>query len=60
MAKSETKEKIVYEGKAVCPYCSRKIRQRLIKDILTPSVKAETQLRLISEKDEQESLNVGG
>jgi hypothetical protein len=56
----ETKEKLVYEGLSVCPYCSKKIKLKLVKDILTPGVAAETQLRLISEKDDQTTLNQNG
>jgi hypothetical protein len=55
----KTKEKVIYEGKTACPYCNRKSKLRLIKDVLTPGVKAETQLRLTSEKDDQETLNGG-
>lgn len=52
-----TKEKVIYEGLHDCPYCGKRERLRLIKDILTPGVKAETQLRLVTDKDDQDRLD---
>jgi hypothetical protein len=51
------KERVIFDGRTTCPHCQKKIKLRIIKDILTPGVAAETQLRLMSEKDEQKELN---
>lgn len=58
MAKEKT-ERIVFDGKIVCPYCGKKAKLKIVKDVLTPGVKAETQLRLITDKDDQTDLKGG-
>ena len=50
------KDKIVFKGGLPCPYCRKKIKLEIVKTILTPGIKAETQLKINSEKDEQQEL----
>lgn len=48
--------KLIYEGKTKCPHCGKKIKFGVEKEILTPGVKAGTQIKLTTEKDDQTEL----
>jgi uncharacterized Zn finger protein (UPF0148 family) len=56
MAKAKKVKGLMYEGKITCPYCERRVKFSVLKEILTPGTKAETQLKLKAEKDDQQIL----
>lgn len=53
---SKKPEKIVFEGSCECPWCGKKIIEKVVRHTLTPGVKAETETLGSIEKDTQSSL----
>lgn len=53
---SKPTEKIIFEQRSKCPYCSKLIRAKVIRTTITPGVKAETVTTEVLEKETQTTL----
>lgn len=54
---SKKTEKTIFEGSCSCPWCGKKIVEKVTRFTLTPGVKAETETLGTIEKDTQTSLD---
>jgi len=53
---SETKKKIKFAGRIICPFCNKSIKIEAGDEIITPSEPEEKEKYLIVEKDTQTTL----
>jgi hypothetical protein len=53
---SKPSEKILYECRTKCPWCSKLIRAKVLRTTISPGVKAETETTEVVEKDSQTTL----
>jgi DNA-directed RNA polymerase subunit RPC12/RpoP len=53
---SKKEGKTIFEGSSKCPWCNKKILQKVVRKTLTPGVKAETTLECFIEQDTQSTL----
>lgn len=49
-------EKIVFEQRTKCPYCSKLIVTRLVRNTIKPGTPAQTELLFFAEKEAQTTL----
>jgi hypothetical protein len=53
---SEPTEKIIFEQRSKCPYCSKLIVTRLVRNTIKPGTPAQTELLFFTEKEPQSTL----
>lgn len=53
---SKPTEKIIFEQRSKCPYCSKLIVTRLVRNTIKPSEPAQTELCFFIEKEAQTTL----
>lgn len=53
---SKPTEKVIHEQRLKCPYCSKLIVTRLVRNTIKPSEPAQTELVFFCEKESQTTL----
>lgn len=53
---SKPGEKVVHEQRLKCPYCSKLIVTRLVRNTIKPGQQAQTELLFFCEKESQTTL----
>lgn len=53
---SKPTEKIIFEQRTKCPYCSKLIVTRLVRNTIKPGEPAQTELLFFAEKESQTTL----
>jgi len=49
-------EKTIFEQRTKCPYCSKQIVTRLVRNTIKPGTPAQTELLFFAEKEQQTTL----